>query len=52
MKNPFCIIISGDFNFRSTHWWQNDNESNEGRIFEAITAEFGLHQLISEPLML
>ena len=48
-ENPFCIIVSGDFNCRSTHWWQNDNESNEGKIFESITADLGLHQLISEP---
>ena len=42
-ENPFCIINSGDFNCRSTHWWQNDNESNEGRIFESITADLGLY---------
>ena len=48
-ENPFCIIISGNFNCRSTHWWQNDNESNESRIFESTTADLGLYQLISEP---
>ena len=48
-ENPFCIIITGDFNYRSTQWWQNDSENNEGRLFEPITADLGLHQLISEP---
>ena len=48
-ENPFCIIITGDFNCRSTQWWQNDSENNEGRLFEPITADLGLHQLISEP---
>ena len=48
-ENPFCIIITGDFNCRSTQWWQNDSENNEGRLFEPITADLGRHQLISEP---
>ena len=48
-ENPFCIIISDNFNCRSTYWWQNDNESNEGRLFESIPSDLGLYQLISEP---
>ena len=48
-ENPFCVIITGDFNCRSTQWWENDIENNEGRLFEPITADNGLHQLISEP---
>ena len=51
-ENPFCIIITGDFNCRSTQWWQNNSENNEGRLFEPITADLGLHQLISEPIHL
>ena len=23
-ENPFCVIITGDFNCRSTQWWEND----------------------------
>ena len=48
-KNPFCIIITGDFNCRSTQWWENDIENNEGKLFEPLTSDNGLHQLISEP---
>ena len=48
-ENPFCVIITGDFNCRSTQWWENDIENNEGKLFEPITADNGLHQLISEP---
>ena len=48
-ENPFCVIITGDFNCRSTPWWENDIENNEGKLFEPITAENGLHQLISQP---
>ena len=48
-ENPFCVIITGDFNCRSTQWWENDIETNEGKLFEPITADIGLYQLISEP---
>ena len=48
-ENPFCIIVTGNFNCRSTQWWQNDSENNEGKLFEPITTNLGRHQLISEP---
>ena len=34
---------------RSTQWWENDIENNEGKLFEPLTSDNGLHQLISEP---
>ena len=48
-KNPFCVIVTGDFNCRSTQWWEDDIENNEGRLFETLASDNGLHQLISEP---
>ena len=48
-ENPFCVIITGDFNCRSTQWWENDIDNNEGRVFEPISSDNGLYQLISEP---
>ena len=48
-ENPFSVIITGDFNCRSTQWWENDIENNEGKLFELLTSDLGLHQLISEP---
>ena len=48
-ENPYCVIITGDFNCRSTQWWESDIENNEGKLFEPLTADIGLHQLISEP---
>ena len=48
-ENPHCLIIIGDFNCKSTQWWENDIENSEGKLFELITADNGLHQLISEP---
>ncbi len=48
-KSPFSVIITGDFNCRSTQWWESDIENNEGKYFEPLTSDLGLHQLISEP---
>ena len=48
-ENPFCVVITGDFNCRSTQWWEHDTENNERRLFEPFVSELGLHQSISEP---
>ena len=48
-ENPFCVIVTGDFNCRSTQWWEDDIENNEGRLFEILASDNGLHQFISEP---
>ena len=48
-ENPFCVIFTGDFNCRSTQWWENDIENSEGKLFEPLASDNGLHQLISEP---
>ena len=52
-ENPYCVIITGDFNCRSTNWWENDIENDiendEGKLFEPLTIDVGLHQLIKEP---
>ena len=42
-------IRSGDFNCRSCQWWDNDIENNGEKLFEPLTTDVGLHQLISEP---
>ena len=33
-ENPYAVIITRDFNYRSTQWWANDNENDEGKSFE------------------
>ena len=48
-ENPFCVVITGDFNCRSTQLWAKDIENSEGKEFEPLTSDLGLHQLISEP---
>ena len=48
-ESPYCVILTGDFNCRSPQWWENDTENEEGKIFEPLTSDLGLHQMISEP---
>ena len=47
-ENPYCVIITGDFNCRSTNWWGDDIKNDEGKLFEPFTSDLGLHQLINE----
>ena len=49
VENPYAVIISGDFNCRSTQWWDKENENEEGRSFEPLLSDLGLHQLMNEP---
>ena len=48
-ENPYCVIITGDFNRRSHQWWGSDTENEDGRIFEPLASDLGFWQLISEP---
>ena len=47
-ENPLSVMITGDFNCRSSQWWENDLVNEEGKIFEPFTSDLGLHQLISD----
>ena len=47
--NPFMISILGDFNAKSNNWCKNDTTSHEGSMIDAVTSNYGLHQLIQEP---
>ena len=47
-ENPYCIVISGDFNACSAQWCENDLENDAGKVFEPFTVEMGLEQLISQ----
>ena len=48
-EEPYAIVIMGDFNCRSPQWWENDIENYEGKQFEPLVSDLGLHQLISGP---
>ena len=48
-KNPFLIVAIGDFNAKSSYWYNKDNTSNGGRKIEAVTSQNGLYHKINEP---
>ena len=48
-ENPYCVIITGDFNCCATNWWEDDIENDEGKLFELFTSDLWVHQLINEP---
>ena len=45
-KNPFMIVILGDFNAKSSNWYKHNKTTYEGPKIEAIKSQFGLKQLI------
>ena len=45
-KNPFLMIALGDFNAKSSNWYNKDITSDEGRKIEAVTSQHGLRQEI------
>ena len=47
-KNPFLMVVLGGFNAKSSNWYNRDIISNEGRKYEALTSQNGLHQEINE----
>ena len=48
-QNPQFILVTGDFNVRSSSWWKNDLTVSEGNQVDAVTLSYGLSQLICEP---
>ena len=48
-SNPYFVLITGDFNARSSSWWGNDINNFEGISIENLTSSYGFKQLISEP---
>ena len=47
-QNPHFILVTGDFNVRSSSWWKNDVTTSEVSQVHAITSSYGLSQLIGE----
>ena len=48
-KNLYLIATLGDFNAKSSNWYEHNKTTYEGSKIEAITSQFGLTQLIQEP---
>ena len=45
---PHLLLITGDFNARSSSWWSGDVDNIEGTRLESITSFYGLYQIINE----
>ena len=39
----------GNFNAKSSDWYNKDKTSFEGSTIENVTSQLGLHQIINEP---
>ena len=42
-KNPYLLVVLGDFNAKLRQWYDKDNSTSEGILIENITSQFGLH---------
>ena len=47
-RNPFLMVVIGDFNAKSKHWCSQDSTNFEGITIENVTSQFGLSQIITE----
>ena len=40
-KNHLFVLITGDFNVRSSNWWKNDLSASEGTQVHSLTNSYG-----------
>ena len=50
VNNPYLTVILGDFNAKSSLWCNNDITTYEGSKIDGATSQFGLNQIIKEPI--
>ena len=43
------MLITGDFNVRSSNWWKNDFTTSEGTQVDSLSSSYGLSHVISDP---
>ena len=49
-KSPYVLVVLGDFNVKSSNWYKHDKTTYDVSKIIAITSQFGLQQLIKEPI--
>ena len=49
VNNPFLTVVLGDFNAKTSLWYNNDITTYEGSKIDGVTSQFGLQQIIKEP---
>ena len=47
-RNPFLMLVTGDFNAESKHCCSQNSTNFEGITIENVTSQFGLSQIITE----
>ena len=47
-KNPYLMVVLGNFNAKSNSWYTNDSTDVEGPKIYILTSSFGFHQIINE----
>ena len=47
-RNPFLMVVIGNFNAKSKHWCSQDSNNFKVIIIENVTSQFGLSQIIKE----
>ena len=48
--NPFLTVFLDNFNAKLSKWYENNITSYEGTKIDGITSQFGMQQLINEPM--
>ena len=43
------LLLTGDFNVRSSSWWSDDIGTVEGKRLKSITSYYALYQITIEP---
>ena len=49
LMNSSFIVLLGDFNAKSSTWYDKDTTANEGSMLESLTSSYGLSQMIKNP---
>ena len=47
-RNPFFMVVIGNFNAKSKHWYSQDSTNFEDITTENVTSQFGLSQILKE----
>ena len=45
-RNPYLMVVIGDFNAKSKHWCSQDSINFEGITVDNVTSQFGLSQIL------
>ena len=47
-KNPYLIVVLGDFNAKLNYWYSNNSTDIEGLQTDILTSTFGFHEIVNK----